>query len=157
MFSRGFVKFTWVPSLLIIVLLSAFCIAAAPSVVSAACIQGLPSGSYCQTCNCPVPTGTILSCSCKRYNGNYKDTSIPYGNCTIGIDNRDGTLMCKGSFEKTCKNIVWGSERVTAKCKDKKGKWSNPHSIDYDSCRHPIANCDGSLTCERYGSCKDKP
>jgi hypothetical protein len=57
--------------------------------------EGVPQGSYLQSCVEPVVKGTTLYSRCKRKNGQWMATQLAnYANCNQGINNNDGTLQC---------------------------------------------------------------
>lgn len=55
----------------------------------------LPSGSYKQTCQDLSVHGDILDAQCQKRNGEWRWSSIDFGDCYGGIVNRNGTLVCE--------------------------------------------------------------
>jgi len=55
----------------------------------------LPSGSYKQTCRDLSVHGDILDAQCQKRNGEWRWTSIDFGNCYGEIVNRNGRLVCE--------------------------------------------------------------
>jgi hypothetical protein len=57
--------------------------------------QGLPSGSYANSCNNARMVSGVLEASCQRADGSWMDAAMPNpGSCRNGIENRNGVLAC---------------------------------------------------------------
>src|SRR5437763_639731 len=57
--------------------------------------QGLPSGSYQQTCRNVGLNGSSISATCQDTNGNWQSTQLPdYQRCSSEIVNDNGMLRC---------------------------------------------------------------
>lgn len=98
------------------------------------------AGDFSLTCKKVSVSGSVLSASCAKINGEYQDTSI---NLDPYIANLDGKLSWKGvNFYQTCKDTgLSGSSTLTGKCAKINGSYI-PASINLD--QH-IANLDGNL------------
>lgn len=55
----------------------------------------LPKGSYKQTCQDFSVNGEVLNAQCQKRNGNWKWSSIDFGDCYGEIVNRNGRLVCE--------------------------------------------------------------
>ncbi|MCX5802121.1 MAG: hypothetical protein NTU69_01080 [Proteobacteria bacterium] len=113
----------------------------------------LPDGSYQQTCKNCTDDGNTLRCDCS-YKGKFKSTSLAYKICESGqIWNDKSKLRCtpQGSFKRSCSNISWNENFLTAICKRiQKGKTIPNSGFNYNACINngqDITNCDGSLRC----------
>src|SRR5215472_9963538 len=56
--------------------------------------QGLPYGSYQQTCRDMRMDGDMLYARCQRVDGGWNNTQINYRSCSGQIINNDGNLQC---------------------------------------------------------------
>ncbi len=55
----------------------------------------LPRGSYKQSCRDLSVNGDILSAECQKRNGNWRWTSIDFGDCYGDVVNHNGRLICE--------------------------------------------------------------
>ena len=55
----------------------------------------LPRGSYKQTCRDLSVNGDILNAQCQNRNGNWRWSSIDFGDCYGEVVNRNGRLVCE--------------------------------------------------------------
>jgi len=55
----------------------------------------LPSGSYKQSCRDLSVNGDILNAQCQKRSGEWRWSSIDYGDCYGDITNRNGRLVCE--------------------------------------------------------------
>jgi hypothetical protein len=110
--------------------------------------QGLPSGSYQQTCSNAALRGGTLTATCKRFNGSTLNTELPYATSCVGtISNVDGNLVCTGpvgSYAETCKDAEVKDGKLFASCKRINSSWNNS-STGFSGFQHPVTNCDGNL------------
>jgi hypothetical protein len=58
--------------------------------------NALPPGSYALSCESCAVAGSVLSCSCRRIDGEFQSTQIDFANCRTDRDlaNIDGVLRC---------------------------------------------------------------
>lgn len=60
--------------------------------------QGLPPGSYTQTCNNVQMVANVLEASCQRADGSWANAALPNpGGCGYGVTNSNGALVCAGA------------------------------------------------------------
>ncbi len=117
-----------------------------------------PGGSYKNSCgNCVLNEKGTLKCECKPLSiKGFVTTELEQADqCASGVMNAGGTLMCQGSFEKSCGNcsLAQNNRMCCNDCKDKKGN-KHTHCLDSDqwkTCFAGFSNCDGKLVC---GPCK---
>lgn len=130
---------------------------------TAAMAQGIPQGSYQQTCNNISVNGDTLVATCQDANGSWHSTSLPgFDRCTTGIQNDDGTLRCvvsgysspgqsaagpSGSYLQSCQNVEIKGDDLHARCQTRTGDWKNAKLDDYKKCTGDIVNEDGHLHC----------
>lgn len=130
--------------------------------------QYIPPGDYVQTCRNIRTYGNRLDADCQRWNGSWSRTSLDFGQCTGGVINNDGRLMCAsggygynqghwqshlpaGDYVQTCRNIRFYGNRLDAECQKRNGGWRRT-GLDYiDQCSSPIANDNGNLVCRSGG------
>jgi hypothetical protein len=141
----------WVPALVVLLTLLA-----GISVVRPASAQGLPPGSYAQTCfNVQVIDGTLLA-NCRRINGSVRPTSLPHAyHCHGDISNQDGRLICLeerprvpgGSYLQSCHNAQVVDDTLFADCL-RMNQTVRQTRLPYPwRCPGDIANEDGHLRC----------
>jgi hypothetical protein len=124
----------------------------------------LPDGSYRKTCrdiyvqaNVAGDPSPWLFASCKLSSANeWLPFFLPdYQSCKGEIFNYEGFLACNkgtlppGSYVKSCSDLVMSGSMVAGHCRDAGG---NPHTAvlkDPNTCRGPIENRNGTLTCPR--------
>jgi CVNH domain len=58
--------------------------------------EGVPYGSYQQTCQDIRSNGDRLSARCQRVDGGWNDTSLDFRNCRGEVVNDNGNLRCGG-------------------------------------------------------------
>jgi hypothetical protein len=131
--------------------------------------QGLPYGTYRQTCRDIRINGYALSARCQRVDGDWNNTSINYQNCRGQIINDNGNLRCPesgnappgpgygnwqgslppGDYGQTCQNMRMDGNRLVATCQRVDGSWNNTSLKNVDRCQSPIVNDNGNLRCQR--------
>ena len=128
---------------------------------ASAATDGLPDGSWRQSCERGYVSGGKLYARCRHEGGYYQDTSVQTASCRA-FGNRNGTLFCEspdagvagvatwsGSFRESCRNIVYDKHgKLQATCRKDNGtsKRSNLHARDCPSYR--AGNRNGNLFCE---------
>jgi CVNH domain len=130
----------------------------------AACLaQGIPQGSYQQTCNSVSVNGDTLVANCQDANGNWHSASLPgFQRCNSEITNDNGSLRCvmsgytapsnagsgpTGSYLQSCQDVRAKGDDLHARCQTRDGGWRDAKLDDYNKCRGDIANEDGHLRC----------
>ncbi len=142
--------------------------------------QGLPQGSYLQTCNNVSVNGDTLLASCQDTNGNWVAAQLPgYQSCQGDVVNDNGALRCAmaggnrygqpsaygygqpnaygagGPFTQTCRSVRANGDDLHATCQATDGSWHDTKLDDYRKCRGTIINDNGNLRCAKgvaYGS-----
>ena len=128
---------------------------------ASAATDGLPDGSWRQSCERGYVGDGKLYARCRHEDGYYQDTSVQTTSCRA-FGNRNGTLFCEapdnsvagigtwsGSFRDSCKNVVYDKHgKLQATCRKDNGtfKRSNLHARDCPSYR--AGNRNGNLFCE---------
>lgn len=130
---------------------------------TAAMAQGIPQGSYQQTCNNVSVNGDTLVASCQDANGSWHSTSLPgFDRCSTGIQNDNGTLRCvvsgysspgqsaagpSGSYLQSCQDVQIKGDDLHARCQTRSGDMRDAKLDDYRKCTGDIVNEDGHLHC----------
>lgn len=123
--------------------------------------QGIPQGSYQQTCNNVAVNGNVLSANCQDSRGNWINAQLPdVQRCNGDITNDNGALRCgtsaygtqggngpNGSYMQSCQNIHVGGDDLHARCQTRDGGWHETKLDDYNKCRGDILNDNGNLKC----------
>jgi CVNH domain len=125
--------------------------------------QGIPQGSYQQTCNSVSVNGDTLLATCQDANGTLHSASLPgFQRCTSEITNDNGTLRCVmggystpaqsggtpgGSYLQTCQDAHVKGDDLHARCRTQSGDLRDAKLDDYNKCRGDIVNDDGHLRC----------
>ena len=130
----------------------------------AACLaQGIPPGSYQQTCNNVSVNGDTLTANCQDSSGNWRSAQLPgFQRCAGEITNDNGALRClmsgygpqgmagngpAGSYTQSCRNIHVSGDDLKAECQNREGEWGNAKLDDYSKCQGDIINDAGHLRC----------
>jgi major membrane immunogen (membrane-anchored lipoprotein) len=122
--------------------------------------QGLPGGTYTETCQDISVNGNTLQARCQASGGDWRQTSIDYRQCGGQIINDDGRLRCgegsgsgaghvglpSGSYAETCHDIRTNGTVLQARCQKRDGSFHKT-SIDYRQCGGRVFNDDGNLRC----------
>jgi CVNH domain len=136
--------------------------------------QGVPRGTYRQTCQDIRSNGYTLYARCQRVDGDWHNTSINYQNCRGPIINDNGNLRCEeggggyaapgyaspgygrwqdglppGDYKRTCQNLYVDGNKLSATCQRVDGGWNNTSLKNIDRCQSMIVNDDGNLRCQR--------
>ncbi|HYX53360.1 MAG TPA: CVNH domain-containing protein, partial [Candidatus Limnocylindrales bacterium] len=132
---------------------------------TAAHAQGLPQGSYLQTCNNVSVNGDTLVATCQAANGALVNTQLPgFQNCQGEVINDNGNLRCNmaggygygqpvgtygagGPFTQTCRSVRYKGDDLHATCEATDGSWHETKLDDYRKCRGTIINDNGNLRC----------
>lgn len=127
--------------------------------------QGIPQGSYQQTCNNVAVNGNVLSANCQDGHGNWVNAQLPdVQRCSSDITNDNGALRCSasgygtpaayrngsgpnGSYAQSCQDIHVGGDDLHARCQTRDGGWHETKLDDYNKCRGDILNDNGNLKC----------
>jgi len=135
-------------------------IAAAPQTASAA-TDGLPDGSWRQTCDRAYVQDGTLHAACRRDGGKSVFASAQIGSCQA-FGNRNGTLFCEspggssgnmgqwsGSFRDTCRDIfVDNKGRLQATCRKNNGTYKRSNLQAFKCPSYRAGNRNGNLFCE---------
>jgi hypothetical protein len=124
-----------------------------------------PSGSYQATCRGIAFDGDLLTASCQRRDGRWRNTYLDNADdCDSNIVNNDGQLECgyrgwhrpdytgegpDGSYRDTCTNIRMDGYTLRATCQRRDGSWKWAWLEDAYDCDGRIQNWNGNLTCRR--------
>jgi hypothetical protein len=126
--------------------------------------QGIPQGSYQQTCNNVAVNGNVLTANCQDSRGNWINAQLPdVQRCGSDITNDNGVLHCasssygrggyqagngpSGSYTQSCQDIHVGGDDLHARCQTRDGNWHETKLDDYNKCRGDILNDNGNLKC----------
>lgn len=142
----------WIAPLFAAVVATLAGTAASPQVA----MYGSPPGSYLNSCDQVINTGTQLRARCKTHDERWIPAQLQHLLfCVSDISTDDGVLVCErdktmnggpvGSYEKTCRDIHRVEGQLYATCRRRLGEWV-PTSISA-TCGGEISNEDGALTC----------
>ncbi len=149
-----------------LVLLAAALGAAFLALAPAAQARWTPGGSYEATCRHVDFDGDMLTASCQRRDGSWRNTWLDDADdCDGRIVNDNGQLVCgrrdwrdrgrdyddgpRGSYRETCRHVRMDGYVLRATCQQRDGGWRWT-SLDFAyDCDGRIANFDGRLTCTR--------
>jgi hypothetical protein len=127
--------------------------------------QGIPQGSYQQTCNNVAVNGNVLTANCRDGHGNWISAQLPdIQRCNSDIVNDNGALRCtsagygtpgayqagngpNGSYMQSCQDIHVGGDDLHARCQTRDGNWHETKLDDYNKCHGDILNDNGNLKC----------
>ncbi|MEJ1970377.1 MAG: CVNH domain-containing protein [Rhizomicrobium sp.] len=124
-----------------------------------------PSGSYQATCRRIQFDGEMLTASCQRRDGSWRNTYLDNADdCDANITNTNGQLECgyrgwrrpdyrdggpSGPYERTCSNIRMDGYTLRATCQRRDGSWKWTSLDDAYECDGRIQNWNGNLACNR--------
>ncbi len=123
--------------------------------------DGLPGGSWRQSCEQAYVQGDTLRAQCRRASGQYVSASAQIQSCQA-FGNRDGTLFCEsyaggsgtvgqwsGSFRDSCRDVsVDKHGKLRATCRKNNGTYKSTN-LQADKCpSYRAGNRDGTLFCE---------
>jgi hypothetical protein len=118
-------------------------------VAGGAAAEDAPSGSYQDTCSDISMDGHTLNATCRTFDQDENQTSLPYANSCVGVvSNVDGVLACTGptgSYALTCRNASVSGNTLTAECQRRDGTTYVESSVEFSGFQHPVTNCDGQL------------
>jgi hypothetical protein len=124
--------------------------------------EGVPAGSYQQTCSDISARKGTLYAKCQDVKGKSHSAKLShYDKCGSDIANRDGRLECSGgsggnaaapsqpsgSYTETCKNIRMKGTTLHAVCRSIDGREMPTSLKDADRCSQGVANINGILNC----------
>jgi len=135
-------------------------IAAAPQPASAS-TDGLPDGSWRQSCDRAYVQNGTLHARCRRDGGNYESASVQIGSCRA-FGNRNGTLFCEsadgtsgtvgqwsGSFRDSCRDFSVDKQgKLKATCLKNNGTYKRSNLQASKCPSYRAGNRDGNLFCE---------
>jgi hypothetical protein len=138
-------------------------LALTPQLVAAA--DGLPDGSWRQSCHDGQVSNGVLYAQCRREDGRYRAASATLGSC-LAFANRNGDLVCeraadnrdsadgwRGSFRDTCTDVsVDRQGKLKARCLKDNGTYRSTNLSLWKCLSRQAANRDGRLVCDRSGS-----
>ncbi len=125
-----------------------------------------PSGSYEATCRHVDFDGDMLTASCQRRDGSWRNAWLDNADdCDGHIVNDNGQLVCRwdrwrdrghdyddgprGSYLETCRNVRMDGYLLRATCQKRDGSWRWTSLDEAFDCDGRIANFDGRLVCTR--------
>ncbi len=127
-----------------------------------------PSGSYEDTCRNIDFDGDMLTASCRRRDGGWRNTWLNNADdCDGRVVNDNGQLECgwrdggwrdrgrarddgpMGSYRRTCQHIRMDGYTLRATCQRRDGSWRWTYLDGAYDCDGRIANFDGRLICTR--------
>jgi hypothetical protein len=117
-----------------------------------------PGGSYSRSCRDIFMNGTTLNASCNNGSGTFVNRQLRNVDvCRSEIYNFLGELTCvtgtgnapPGSFIQTCGNVIVNGDALTAICITRNGTTVSTSFSGFNTCRSPVTNIDGFLTCNR--------
>ena len=115
-----------------------------------------PAGSYTASCRSSFMDGQTLTSICRTVSGSEVPTTLTNVDaCRSSIANIDGRLTCTtgsgpvppGTYASTCRDIVVAASSITASCRTQTGGERTSTMANPASCRSPIDNIDGFLSC----------
>lgn len=124
--------------------------------------QGIPTGSYQQTCNNVSVNGDTLTANCQDSSGNWRAAQLPgFQRCAGDVMNDNGILRCAmtggpqsvsgggpvGSYMQSCRNVHASGDDLKAECQNRNGDWHDAKLDDYKKCHGDIINDDAHLRC----------
>ncbi len=135
-------------------------LAAMPQPASAS-TDGMPDGSWRQSCQKAYVSGGVLHAWCRRDGGNLEVTSATIGSCQA-FGNRNGKLFCEsldgasassgqwsGSFRESCRDIsVDKHGKLQATCLKNNGTYKRSNLQAGKCSTYRAGNRDGNLFCE---------
>jgi hypothetical protein len=133
--------------------------------LAAAANDGLPDGSWRQSCQNGKVRNGILYAQCRRDSGRYKTTSEKIRSC-LAFGSRDGELFCErsgdtdatangwgGSFRESCSDIsVDRQGKLKARCRKDNGTYQSTNLSMWKCLNRQAINRDGRLVCDTSGS-----
>lgn len=136
----------------------------AVAVPASASNDGLPDGSWRQSCERAYVQNGTLHARCRREDGEYMFASAQIGSCQA-FGNRNGTLFCEsaggisgnvglwsGSFRDTCRDVTTAKHgKLNAKCRKNNGTYKRTHLRAQACPSYRAGNRDGKLFCESGG------
>ena len=128
-----------------------------------------PDGSYVTSCRHIDYDGDMLTASCRRRDGSWKNTFLDNADdCDGRIANNNGQLECgwsdwrdryarhrsydvgpAGSYRDSCQDERMDGYTLRATCQRRDGSWRWTSLDDAYGCDGRIANFDGRLVCTR--------
>jgi len=127
-----------------------------------------PSGSYESTCRNVRFDGDLLTATCRRRDGSWRNTYLDNADdCDANIVNANGQLECgwsdwrgrhrgrdydapTGSYERSCTDIRMDGYTLRATCQRFDGGWRMTSLDNAFDCDGHIANTNGRLVCGRW-------
>ncbi|MBL6852638.1 MAG: CVNH domain-containing protein [Alphaproteobacteria bacterium] len=138
---------------------------AAVAALSPAEARWAPEGSYRATCRGINFDGDLLTASCQRRDGTWRNTYLDNADdCDSNIVNNDGQLECgwsgwrrpdytgegpDGSYRDSCTNIRMDGYTLRATCQRRDGSWKWTSLEDAYDCDGSVTNWNGNLVCRR--------
>ena len=124
--------------------------------------QGVPPGTYTQTCNSAFMLDAFtLQANCQQFNGGFETSALDLRTCAGGSDisNNNGFLQCAGfsgvpsgsylqSYLQSCEFVSFSGNNLSANCLSLAGALPFT-SLNTGSCAagSDIANNNGQLQC----------
>lgn len=126
--------------------------------------DGLPDGSWRQSCERPYVQNGTLYAQCRRDGGKYEFASAVIGTCQA-FGNRNGTLFCEsgaagiggsasvgqwsGSFQSSCRDATVDKHgKLQATCRKDNGTYKRSNLQAQKCPGYRAGNRDGKLFCE---------
>lgn len=119
-------------------------------------MEGIPPGSYRESCRDIRVRGNSLEAVCMDAAGSWRQTYLDgFERCSSDVTNENGRLTCarnvpppKGSYAKSCKGIRLQYNTLHARCQTRDGRTINASLDHAQQCRWDIENVDGQLRCQ---------
>ena len=138
---------------------------AAMPIAASASTDGMPDGTWRQSCQDASVSGGILRAWCRRDGGKYEAASAVIGSCQA-FGNRNGKLFCEspdgsggsmgqwsGSFRDSCREIsVDKHGKLQATCLKDNGTYKRSNLQAGKCPAYRAGNRDGNLFCESQDS-----
>ena len=129
--------------------------------------DGLPDGSWRQSCERAYVQNGTLYAQCRRDGGKYEFASAAIGSCRA-FGNRNGTLFCEsddagagnsgnvgqwsGSFLNSCRDATVDKHgRLQATCRKENGTYKRSNLQAHKCPGYRAGNSNGNLVCESTG------
>jgi hypothetical protein len=86
-------------------------------VPSASFAQGLPTGSYVNSCNSISLVSNVLEATCQTAQGNWVSAALPNASgCRYGVANSNGALVCDSPPAQPTTQTTDGTTNLTNTC-----------------------------------------
>lgn len=118
----------------------------------------LSQASFIKSCRKVNLIGSVLHAECQTFDGKWNPTFLQDARlCSTEVLNIDGYLICdsgdiptipRGTYQKTCANILIDSDGMNATCKTQSSIWRPTFLSQVSECSGSFENNDGNLRCK---------